>query len=204
MFIRTEQKAATRARILETARKQLERDGYDGTSIRSVAGEAKVAAGTVLLHFRDKQDLLHAALFDDLETTWARAREVSEKKMQKKGSLERALTALARAFFDYYAERPALSRALLRESLFAAPPWSQRFAAQVAEVHAHVAQLAGAAKSRGELEADVDVALLGAAFFSFYYFALMAWLQGGHAHPLQFFERLLRQHLDGLAPRRKR
>jgi AcrR family transcriptional regulator len=190
---RAAQKQATRARLLEVARAQLERDGYEATSIRSVASEAGVAAGTVLLHFRDKLDLLHAALFDELARTWARARRTA-----KGDSIEQDLTALARAFFDYYAARPALSRALLRESLFAAPPWSARFAAQVGEVHAHVVALAAAAEARGELAPGVDAALLGAAFFSFYYFALLAWLQGGHPDPLRLFRRLLAQHLGGL------
>jgi AcrR family transcriptional regulator len=193
---RAAQKQATRARLLEVARAQLERVGYEATSIRSVASEAGVAAGTVLLHFRDKLDLLHAALFDELARTWAQARRTAQRA--KPRSLEQDLTALARAFFDYYAARPALSRALLRESLFAAPPWSARFAAQVGEVHAHVVALAAAAEARGELAPGVDTALLGAAFFSFYYFALLAWLQGGHPDPLRLFRRLLAQHLGGL------
>jgi AcrR family transcriptional regulator len=191
---RLEQKAATRARILEVARAELERVGFEATNIREVARAAGVAPGTVLLHFEDKRDLLHAALFDDLEATWARARATAKHR-----SLEADLTVLARTFFDYYEARPALSRALLRESLFASPPWAQRFAAQIAEVHAHVAALVVAAKARGELAEGADPALTGAAFFSFYYFALLAWLQGGHGDPVGLFRRLLAQHLAGLS-----
>jgi AcrR family transcriptional regulator len=193
---RAAQKAATRARVLEVARAQLERDGYEATGIRSVARAAGVAAGTVLLHFRDKQDLLHAALADELERTWARARRTARGR-----SLEDDLHALARTFFDHYLRRPALSRALLEESLFAAPPWSARFAAQVAGVHAHVVTLVEAAKARGEIAADADAPLLGAAFFSFYYFALISWVQGGLPDPVRLFRRMLAQHLDGLRAR---
>ena len=205
---RTARKVATRARLLTVARAQLERVGYEATSIRSVASEAGVAAGTVLVHFRDKLDLLHAALFDELARTWARARLAARPRRAKARSLEHDLTALAKAFFDYYAARPALSRTLLRESLFAAPPWSARFAGQVAEVHAHVVALAAAAEARGEVARGLDAPLFGAAFFSFYYFALLAWLQGGHPDPLRLFRRLLGQHLRGLGrmtnTRRKR
>ena len=197
-FSRADQKTATRARILEVARGQLERAGFEATSIRAVAAEAGVAAGTVLLHFADKQDLLHAALFEDLEARWALSRKAAKHR-----SLEADLAALARAFFDHYEARPALSRALLRESLFAAPPWSERFAGQVAEVHAHVAALATRAQERGELRPDVDVALLGAVFFSFYYLALIAWVQGAHPDPSRLFRRMLAQHLDGLRPARR-
>lgn len=187
---RAAQKASTRARILDVARAQLDERGFEGTSIRDVAKQAGVAAGTVLLHFPDKQELLHAALFDDLEATWAAARALPERR-----SLLADLTSLAEAFFAFYARRPRVSRALLRESLFAAPPWNQRFAAQVGEVHVHVATLAREAQARGELDASLDVALLGAAFFSFYYFALLAWLQGGHDDPSRLFRRMLEQHL---------
>ena len=144
------------------------------------------------------RDRLHAALFEDLEARWALARKAAKHR-----SLEADLVALARAFFDHYAARPTLSRALLRESLFAAPPWAGRFAGQVAEVHAHVAALATRAQERGELRPDVDVALLGAVFFSFYYLALIAWVQGAHPDPARLFRRMLTQHLDGLRPARR-
>lgn len=184
---RTAQKAVTRARILDAARAALETTGYEGTNLRSVAQAAGVSTGAVLSHFQDKQDLLHTALFEDLERTWAAVRAAKRKR-----SLEQELAHIAGAFFDYYAKRPLLSRALLRESLFAEPPWSERFAAQVAEVHQHVAALYREAR-QSKPEA---AALFGATFFSFYYFALLAWLQGGHPDPLGLFKKLLSQHLQ--------
>lgn len=192
---RADQKASTRARVLEVARELLENDGYDATSIRAVAKGAGVAAGTVLMHFPDKAQLLHAALFEDLERTWATARATAERR-----SLQRDGEELARVFLDYYARRPLLSRTLLRESLFAEEPWSTRFAAQVAEVHQHVAELAAGAIRRGELAADADPVLVGAVFFSFYYFTLLAWLQGGHPEPMRLFSRMWSQHLGTIAP----
>ncbi|OYW10814.1 MAG: TetR family transcriptional regulator, partial [Acidobacteriia bacterium 12-62-4] len=124
---RVVQKAATRARILDAAREALDAVGYEAMNLRSVAQAAGVSTGAVLSHFRDKQDLLHTALFEDLEEAWATARLTKKKR-----TLEQELTHIAATFFAYYAKRPALSRALLRESLFAEPPWSERFAAQVA------------------------------------------------------------------------
>lgn len=188
---RKDQKALTRARILDAARARLEAAGFEATSIRDVAKDAGVAAGTVLLHFPDKRDLMHAALFDGLEAVWAEAR----RPRREPGRLDAELTAIAGAFFAFYAARPALSRALLRESLFAAPPWTARFGAQVAEVHAHVVGRASAARARGELADDLDLELVGAAFLSFYYFALLAWAQGSHPDPARLFRRLLAQHL---------
>jgi AcrR family transcriptional regulator len=190
---RAGQKAATRVRILDAARLLLERSGYEAANIRAIAKEAGVSTGAVLLHFKDKQDLLHAALHDDLELAWRKARARTQHK-----TLEGALAYSAKSFFDYYARWPKLSRALLRESLFADPPWDQRFAAQVAGVHQWVSEQFGAAQARGEISRSADAGLFGAAFLSFYYFALLAWAQGGHPDPLRLFKRLLAQHLEGL------
>jgi len=187
---RSEGKALTRARILDVAKVELEEKGFEAASIRGVAEAAGVAAGTVLLHFADKRELLHAALFGDLEATWEAARAGDGG-----GPLVAELSAIAGAFFAYYARRERLSRALLRESLFADPPWSARFAGQVAEVSAHVTALVARARDRGEIAPTFDAQVTAAAFLSFYYFALLAWLQGGHPSPLSLFEALLRQHL---------
>ncbi|HTN83262.1 MAG TPA: TetR/AcrR family transcriptional regulator [Sorangium sp.] len=192
---RDAQKDATRARILETARDHFERHGFEAASVRAIAADAGVAAGTVLLHFEDKRALLHAALFDDLAATAAEA-----VRDEEPGTLEERLHRLAAAFFGYYARRPALSKTLLRESLFADPPWQARFAEQVAVAHGRVAALFEAARARGEVAEGADAALFGVAFFSFYYFALIAWVQGAHPAPVALLDRLVAQHLCGLRP----
>lgn len=176
--------------MLEAAKARFESLGLEATSIRDVAKDAKVATGTVLLHFPDKKDLLHAAFYEELLDTWARAKALPPTK-----DLHADLCAIADAFFAYYAARPRLSRTLLKESLFADPPWQERFVGQIADVQARVVHLTEAAKRRGEFSLGLDAALLGAAFFSFYYFALLAWAQGGHPKPGQLFARLLGEHL---------
>ncbi|WP_437961871.1 TetR/AcrR family transcriptional regulator [Sorangium sp. So ce119] len=192
---RDAQKDATRARILEAARDHFERHGFEAANVRAIAADAGVAAGTVLLHFADKRDLLHAALFDDLAATAAEA-----VRDEEPGTLEQRLHRLAAAFFAHYARRPALSKTLLRESLFADPPWQARFAEQVGAAHGRVVALFDAARAAGEVADDADAALFGVAFFSFYYFALIAWVQGAHPSPVALVDRLVAQHLCGLRP----
>lgn len=193
---RTRGKAATRARVLAAARAALEQRGYEGTNLRDVAREAGVAVGTVLLHFEDKRDLLHAAFHDSLAQAAAEALAAARGR----ASLEARLATLAGGLFASYERRRDLSRALLRESLFADEPWASRFAAQVGALSADLAGFVDEAKARGELRPDADGAVLVAAFFSFYYFALLAWLQGGHPEPRRLFGALLAQHLGPLAP----
>lgn len=193
---RQARKQATATAVLEAARAEFERVGFEAANIRAIARRAGVSPGTVIHHHGDKRELLHAALFEDLDQRLRAA-------LAKPGPepLERQLGKLTRAVFGYYQERPALSRTLLKESLFADPPWAQRFTGQVAMVHGAIARLATEAIARGELRADADPALLGVAYFSFFYFALIAWVQGGHDQPVALVERLLAQHLEGLRPR---
>jgi len=193
---RAARKQATARAVLDAARAEFERVGYEAASLRAIAARAGVSAGTVIHHHGDKRDLLHAALFDDLEATLTRV-----LARLGDGPLEAQLARLTRGVFAYYLERPGLSRTLLAHSLFADPPWAERFSAQVAGVHARIAGLAGAARARGELAGDADAALLGAAYFAFFYFALIAWAQGRNPHPARLVEALVAQHLAGLRPR---
>jgi TetR/AcrR family fatty acid metabolism transcriptional regulator len=47
-----------RIRILEAAKAAFARQGYFGTTVGDVARRARVADGTIYLHFKDKEDLL--------------------------------------------------------------------------------------------------------------------------------------------------
>lgn len=58
---RREQAAATRRKILETALRLFERDGYASTSIAAIAREAGVSVKTVYLGFDNKRGLVRAA-----------------------------------------------------------------------------------------------------------------------------------------------
>lgn len=58
--LRREQAAATRRRILEAARRLLERDGYAATTVAAIASEAGVSLKTVYLAFETKTGLLRA------------------------------------------------------------------------------------------------------------------------------------------------
>ncbi|HYO65243.1 MAG TPA: TetR/AcrR family transcriptional regulator [Archangium sp.] len=193
--LRAAQKAATGQAVLEAAREEFERVGFEAANLRAIAARAGVSAGTVLHHYGDKRELLHAALFDDLEETLRHTLEGLGA-----GPLETQLSRLTRAVFEYYQRRPKLSRTLLKESLFADEPWAGKFTAQVGGVHGAIARLAQEASARGELRPGVDGALFGAAYFSFFYFALISWVQGAHGAPVAMVERLINQHLEGLRP----
>lgn len=192
---RKDRKARTQHALLDAARTAFEEAGYEGASVRDIAAAAGVSPGTVLHHFGSKQQLLYAALFSALE-------EALEAAVAGVGPppLQEQLDRLARAVFLHYQERPRLSRVLLKESLFAEPPWAERFRGQTAGVHAAVVRLAEQAVARGELSPAADLQLLGTAWLSFFYFALLAWAQGAHPDPARLVRAQFAQHIQGLEP----
>lgn len=56
---RREQKRATRDRVIAAARLVFNREGYDAATIRMIADEAGVSAGSVFTTFSSKAELLH-------------------------------------------------------------------------------------------------------------------------------------------------
>jgi AcrR family transcriptional regulator len=191
---RVDQKEETQRRILEVARAHFERHGFEAASFRAIAEDANVAVGTVALHFVDKRGLLHSALYDDLERAIALCLTRGTR-----GSIVKRLTEIFEPAYEYYARRPELSRTLLETSLFAASPWKERFAGQAIRVHARIVEIVAAARARGEIARSADVTVFAAAAFSFYYMALIGWVQGQVAAPLPLFRSMLEQHVRGVS-----
>lgn len=192
--LRAAQKAATREAVLEAARNEFEAVGFEAANVRSIAKRADVSAGTVLHHFGEKKELLYAALFDDLEATLDRALSRSN------GSLEKQASSLAAAVFAYYQKRPALSRTLLKESLFAEGLWASKFVSQTQRVHVALTDAVRRSITEGTLVSGTSAEAVAAAWLSFFYFALIGWVQGAHGTPLALVEQLFSQHLAGLRP----
>ncbi|MBK7759108.1 MAG: TetR/AcrR family transcriptional regulator [Deltaproteobacteria bacterium] len=182
---RADQRAQTRQRILDAARARFEQDGFEGASVREIAQEAGVAAGTVIMHFDGKAELLHAALFEELE----RALDEALAPRAEGSPFVDALDAVGERMFAAYTARPTLSRVLLKESLFAPAPWAERFVGQHQRVHAWIQ-----AQGADTLPQDA-LALFGVAWLSFFTYALLAWAQGAHPSPVGLLSRLSRQHL---------
>ena len=58
--VSAEHKEAVRDRLLEATRRCLTRKGYEGTTVRDIAGEAGVSIGTLYNYFASKEDLIEA------------------------------------------------------------------------------------------------------------------------------------------------
>ncbi len=187
---REDRKQETRARLLAVARRSFEDHGFEGTTMRSVAEAAGVAVGTVFVHFEDKRDLLCSALFETLEQVLHHALHEAPP-----GPVRTRLQHLTSTLFEHYQSRPELSRMLLRESLLTTGAWRPRFAAQVQRVHEVVARWFADDREAGTLPPTIDPALGAMAYLSFYYFALLGWIQGQPLDSVGLVDRLVAQHL---------
>jgi AcrR family transcriptional regulator len=199
--IREEAKVRTREAVLVAAREAFEAVGFAKASVRGIANDAGVSAGTVLHHFGSKRELLYACFHADLNDALEAASQAARDEGAGNGDrFEDRLNRLTETIFAHHERRPALSRTLLRESLFAEPPWDARFQAQTTALHQQVASLARDAVERGELACETDPDLLALAWISFYYFALLAWSKGAHDAPVRIIRRQFAQHLEGSIP----
>jgi AcrR family transcriptional regulator len=61
-----EHKQATRRRIIETAGRRLKRDGIDGSGVATLMADAGLTNGAFYAHFASKDDLVAAAVADQL------------------------------------------------------------------------------------------------------------------------------------------
>jgi AcrR family transcriptional regulator len=161
---REQQKAETKALILDAARRLFEERGFDGTTMRELAAEAGVGLGTIFAHFPDKGALLMAALLDDLAETDRRIVET----LPAAAPIRDQILHVAAAGIGYWCRRPELSSTLLRQMWFVSGPWADRRRDETDRFIEFVSELLEAARERGELRGDVDLRETAEAMYSFY------------------------------------
>ena len=97
-------------RIVATAVELAEQGGFENVRLREVAASSGVALGTLYRHFRSKEDLLLAALAQEVAALEAR---MAERRVEGPTPLER-VTAFFRISTRAFCRRPNLARAVLR------------------------------------------------------------------------------------------
>jgi AcrR family transcriptional regulator len=187
------------ARIERAARESFARRGFAETTMRAIAARARVATGTLFLYAPDKRALLFLVFQGEARRLFAEARAATAPG----ASLVDALMDVFGRFFDFYARDPELSAAILQE-LFFRPYEPERLGALTREYGALVAERVAAARERGQLRADVPVAVAANAVFAHYAYWVQTWL-GSRLVSREEAERRLREALalqiEGLRPR---
>ena len=166
---RQQQKAETRALILDAARTLFEERGFDGTTMRALAADAGVGLGTIFSHFPDKAALLMATLLDDL----ARTDQHIVETLPEDAPIRDQIMHMAATGIRYWCRRPELTATLLREMWFVTGPWAERRREETARFIDFVSQLLEGARQRGELRTGVDLRHSAEAMYSFYLGSLL-------------------------------
>lgn len=171
MGLRDRQREATRALVLEAAARLVAERGPEAATTRAIAAAAGVATGTVFAHFPDKRALLEALLHDHVEAALNRTIPV----LPATGLLDQ-LVSLSEGLYAAYDQEPALSRAMIAESLFLSAPEGP-LAAQLQRFSAWLGPRFAEACARGEI-APIDPTLAFTGFFSLYFSVLVGGLRG--------------------------
>ncbi|HEY5681659.1 MAG TPA: TetR/AcrR family transcriptional regulator [Pseudomonadales bacterium] len=158
MPLREEKKRQVRKDILDAARELIEQRGYDSSTMRDIAGTARVSYQTLYNYFPTKAAILAALLNDVVEQAVADIEALIEGY---DGRLVETLNAINRARIDLVARRDRelwriISVDRLRDGQDAGAV-HQRLDDAAGE---RLKQLLALARQRGELVPDVDVGLL--------------------------------------------
>ncbi len=130
--------------LMEAARRVIGRHGFEGTTIDRVAEEAHVAKGTIYLYFSNKEDLLHAAVFEGLRAMIDETRRSDRPDL---APLER-LRAFVKTQFQIQISNQDFLKAFFLESKFVTfEPGDERGEALRTLYTDHLGFLAGILKS---------------------------------------------------------
>ncbi len=166
---RLEQKSETHQHILETAKKLFLEKGYNKTTMRDIALCAKIAIGTIFLHFPDKASLLAATLHKDIDDVHRQAYET----LPAEGTLTEILAHPIKMTYSHFARTPELSKTWLKEILFMEGPWGDQFNILVGKMIERITRVLLDAQGQGRLRPDSNCDVLAGGIMSHYYTMLI-------------------------------
>jgi TetR/AcrR family fatty acid metabolism transcriptional regulator len=100
--------------IVTTAQRMFSQHGYENTTVNDIAKEAGVAGGTIIYHFKNKENLLFIVAWHVLNLLY---KKTAAALPVGATGLDTA-TAFAAAFFTFLREHRADYRTLLRNTVF--------------------------------------------------------------------------------------
>jgi len=199
--LRDQRKMEIRKRILQAARGQFVKYGFEKTTMRALAEMAGVGLGTISLHFKDKNTLLLSVFYEEINDVALTAVE----SVPADSSLKEQFLSMAGSLYRYYGEHIIFLRTVAKEAVFATGEWKELFDGQVGQMMIRVMALVEAAKERGEVRRDVDALSLGSVCWSLYLTGLIQGLTAETFDPevqTIALEPLLNVVFDGVLERR--
>ena len=171
---REDNKLEKRARLREAAEKLFRKRGYENTTTREIADEAEIAAGTLFLYARDKQDLLFLVMHEHI----AMAVEDAFDTLPTKHTLSSALRHIYTRLYAMYGRQEPLARHFVMSLPGADGPNALEVNALTFAFLQRVATLVEEAQRRGEVRADEAPLAIATISFELYFTTLIRWLSG--------------------------
>lgn len=172
---REKNKALKLKRIKKAARTLFAELGFDETTTREIARRAGVGMGTIFLYADNKRDLLFLIANDDLADV---IQSVANDKLANKPPLD-ALLIIFGDHYKYFAQQPALSRAMLREMTFYDSGKQGRNFQKIRKMLMdQISAVFAAGQAAGTIRKDVSCDYLGWLAFSIYQVELRRWIMG--------------------------
>ena len=164
----------SRARIREAARTLFRERGFDGATLRAIAGQAGMGASSIYRHVQSKEELLIDELSDMQEEAWTRFREVDDRNRPTADRL--------RNFFDVQHNLLVQDRDLTTIALRATTKTEARVAKRVLQLYDRTIGLLMEILQRGrmkhDLAKDVDVLETARVLFHVTNGARIPWANG--------------------------
>ncbi len=183
--LRERNKQEKRDRILTAARDLFGSQGFDATTMQQVASAARVAAGTLYLYARTKQDLLVMVFVEELGAV---VDDSFATLPEDAGPLD-ALLHLYGAVVAHHAANLSLSRPFAKELMFVDNEHRPQMQTFMTAWRARIAEVLARAQRRGELSPATDTRLLAATSFGLFFYWMQSWV-GGHLSRERFDEEL--------------
>jgi AcrR family transcriptional regulator len=172
---REQNKREKRDRIVAASRELFRKQGYANTTVQQISEGAKVAAGTLFLYVKSKEELLILVFSNEMMELI----ESAYSEIDPDAPFLEQVRALFKRFITYHARDVAIARELIREITFLTN--RDRSPDLVAITQAIIDKLvafAVRAADRRELDPRVDRVVLAHCLFSIYYQQLQRWLSG--------------------------
>lgn len=144
---------ATKATVLEAARKVFLSEGFEGATIKAIADEAEVSPGTVLNAEPSKAALLVAILREECHSITESCEQMAAALA---GPVLNRLPTLLHIILDGHARQSELFAAAVGHSWLSSDPAYHDAFEELKRYWAVVKHLVAEGKAKGELRADLD------------------------------------------------
>jgi len=162
-------------RIVASARRLFQKQGFSATTTQEIAQHAGIGVGTLFLYAKSKEDLLILVFRDEILEIVDRAHETCPKS----ASLQDQLLHIFDAFLTYHQQDLGLACALIKEiTIFSNPDRRDDVASMMERIFSRIAAPIERAQARGLIRSDVDIRRAATNVFAVYYVGLVSWLGG--------------------------